>query len=99
MDSQSSSRAIGTPALSSPPTSVRPHPHDPLLQIECTDAAGLPVFAVCYVGWKVSKKTKLIPLAQIDFTSGMRELDAMQAEDEEKYRPDTPWKKFIAILF
>jgi hypothetical protein len=35
----------------------------------------------------------------MDFTSGMRELDAMQAEDEEKYKPDTPWKKFISILF
>ena len=60
---------------------------------------GLPVFLVCYVGWKVAKRTKLIPLSQIDFTSGMRELDAQQAEDEIKYKPDTPWKKFIAILF
>ena len=63
------------------------------------DETGLPVFAVCYVGWKVAKRTKLIPLAQIDFTSGMRELDLAQAEDEEKYKPDTAWKKFIALLF
>ena len=60
---------------------------------------GLPVFAICYVGWKIAKRTKLVPLAEIDFVSGMRELDAMQAEDAEKYRPDTKWKKFISILF
>lgn len=60
---------------------------------------GLPVFAVCYVGWKVAKRTKLVPLDQIDFTSGMRELDAMQADDEVRYKADTPWKKFLALLF
>lgn len=63
------------------------------------DCQGLPVFAICYVGWKIAKRTKLVPLAEIDYTSGMRELDAMQAEDEEKYRPDTKWKKFLSILF
>lgn len=57
------------------------------------------MFAICYAGWKIVKKTKLVPLNQIDYTSGMRELDAMQAEDEKLYKPDTAWKKFISILF
>lgn len=60
---------------------------------------GLPVFAICYVGWKVAKRTKMVPIREIDYTSGMRELDAMEAEDEEKYKNDTAWKKFISILF
>jgi hypothetical protein len=29
----------------------------------------------------------------------MRELDAMEAEDLETYKPDTPWKKFVSVLF
>lgn len=64
-----------------------------------SDASGLPVFAVCYVGWKIAKRTKMVPIKEIDYTSGMRELDLMQAEDEEKYKVDTWWKKFISILF
>jgi hypothetical protein len=35
----------------------------------------------------------------MDFVTGMRELDEQQAEDEERFKPDTPWKKFVSVLF
>lgn len=45
------------------------------------------------------KKTKIVPLAEIDFMSGLRELDEMQARDEERFKAETRWQKFISILF
>jgi amino acid transporter len=60
---------------------------------------GLPVFFFSWLGWKLVKKTKLVPLAEIDFVTGMRELDEQQAEDEERFKPDTRWKKFVSVLF
>lgn len=60
---------------------------------------GLPIFFISWLGWKIVKKTKFVPLAEIDFVTGMRELDAMEAEDNEQFRPDTRWKKFISVLF
>jgi len=41
----------------------------------------------------------MVPLAEIDFVTGMRELDEQQAEDEERFKPDTRWKKFVSVLF
>lgn len=63
------------------------------------DTSGLPVFFFSWLGWKLAKKTKMVALSEIDFTSGLRELDAQQAEDEERFKPDTRWKKFVSILF
>ncbi|KAN0127424.1 Amino acid permease/ SLC12A domain containing protein [Lactarius tabidus] len=40
----------------------------------------LPIFALLYVGWKVIKKTKIHPLSQLDFTTGIPSLE----ETEEK---------------
>jgi amino acid transporter len=57
------------------------------------------VFFISWLGWKLAKKTKFIKLADIDFATGLRELDAQQAEDEIRYKPDTRWKKFVSILF
>jgi amino acid transporter len=57
------------------------------------------IFIVVWVGWKVWHKTKWIPLEEIDFFTGRRELDLMEAADKEKFKPDTPWKKFCSILF
>jgi amino acid transporter len=64
-----------------------------------SDTTGLPVFFFSWLGWKLVKKTKFVRLADIDFVTGMRELDAMEAEDLETYKPDTPWKKFVSVLF
>jgi len=36
---------------------------------------------------------------QIDFDSGRRELDEMEARDNELYKPDTWYKKVVSILF
>jgi amino acid transporter len=40
----------------------------------------LPIFALLYVGWKVIKRTKIHPLSQLDFTTGIPSLE----ETEEK---------------
>jgi amino acid transporter len=65
----------------------------------CSNCPGLPIFFFCYFGWKIVKKTKIVPLAEIDFMSGLRELDEMQARDEERFKAETKWQKFISILF
>lgn len=56
----------------------------------------LPVFAVCWVGWKVVKKTKWVALADIDFSTGRRE----EEEEEEEVELDQRWKAKVlrAIL-
>ncbi|TYJ54809.1 hypothetical protein B9479_004480 [Cryptococcus floricola] len=59
----------------------------------------LPIFAVCWIGWKVVKKTKMVPLDQIDFHTGRRELDEDEAADNEKFVADTKFQKVMGILF
>ncbi|EIW70085.1 hypothetical protein TREMEDRAFT_68470 [Tremella mesenterica DSM 1558] len=59
----------------------------------------IPIFVIAYVGWKVVKRTHIIPLAEIDFLSGRRELDEMQARDQVKYKPESTWQKIIGTLF
>jgi len=31
----------------------------------------LPIFALLYVGWKIFKRTKIVPLSQLDFVTGI----------------------------
>lgn len=57
------------------------------------------IFAVCWGGWKVCKKTRWIPLEEIDFMTGRRELDAMEERDKIKYAKDTTLKKISDYLF
>ncbi|ODN90161.1 AAT family amino acid transporter [Cryptococcus wingfieldii CBS 7118] len=59
----------------------------------------LPIFAVCWIGWKVVKKTKMVPLDQIDFHTGRRELDEDEAADNEKFKAETKFQKIMGILF
>jgi amino acid transporter len=59
----------------------------------------LPIFGLSFLGWKLVKKTKLIPLAEIDFQSGRKELDEMQARDAEVYKEDSLLKQISGILF
>jgi amino acid transporter len=67
--------------------------------VAIADHTGLPIFFFSWLGWKLVKKTKMVPLAEIDFVTGMRELDEQQAEDDERFKPDTRWKKFVSVLF
>jgi amino acid transporter len=67
--------------------------------VAIADHIGLPIFFFAWLGWKIVKKTKMVPLAEIDFVTGMRELDEQQAEDDERFKPDTRWKKFVSVLF
>lgn len=42
------------------------------------------VFVVLYLGWKAVKKTKFVPLAEVDLVTGRREGLLAQAEDVEE---------------
>ncbi|KAL1412631.1 hypothetical protein Q8F55_000378 [Vanrija albida] len=59
----------------------------------------IPIFAVCWIGWKVVKRTKWIPLDQIDFVSGRRELDEMEELDREIYAPVKWYERVSSYLF
>jgi yeast amino acid transporter len=45
----------------------------------------LPIFAFCYFGWKLYAKTKIVKLEDIDFHTGMKELDEMAEREAAKY--------------
>ncbi|CDZ98123.1 dicarboxylic amino acid permease [Phaffia rhodozyma] len=47
-----------------------------------TNYIGLPVFAIAYFGYKLVYKTKIIPPAEVDLVSGIREIDENEAENE-----------------
>ena len=59
----------------------------------------LPIFGVCWAGWKIFAHTKMVPLSMIDFDSGRRDLDELQERDAEKFKEDTLWKRIVGILF
>jgi len=58
------------------------------------------VFAVCYFGWKLAKRTKIVKLDDIDFETGRREIDEMQERDEARFAQQVKWwQKVLSILF
>ncbi|ORX40940.1 amino acid transporter [Kockovaella imperatae] len=60
----------------------------------------LMIFAVCYFGWKVVKRTKIVPLEDIDFTTGRREIDEMEERDAEQFaQQEKWWQKLGAYVF
>lgn len=63
------------------------------------DSTAIPIFAGCWIGWKLTKKTKWVKLAEMDFITGRRELDEMEERDAETYKADTKFQKVMGILF
>lgn len=59
----------------------------------------MPIFFVLWIGWKLIKRTRWIPLEEIDFYTGRRELDEMEAADEVRYKPDSWWQKMLSYVF
>lgn len=57
------------------------------------------LFAMAWAGWKFGKRTKWVPLQDIDFHTGRRQLDEMEKHDNERFAPDTFWKKVSSWLF
>jgi amino acid transporter len=47
----------------------------------------------------LTKKTKWVKLAEMDFITGRRELDEMEERDAETYKADTKFQKVMGILF
>ncbi|KAH9816644.1 amino acid permease/ SLC12A domain-containing protein [Melampsora americana] len=63
------------------------------------DYLTLPIFVAFYLYWKISKRTKRIKSREIDFVTGTRELDEMDAEERLKaFVPVTKWDKFMDWL-
>lgn len=47
----------------------------------------IPIFFFLYVFWKLYKKTKWVPLLEIDFETGKRDLEIISEVDEANYVP------------
>ncbi|EGF98367.1 uncharacterized protein MELLADRAFT_51018 [Melampsora larici-populina 98AG31] len=59
----------------------------------------LPIFVVFFVVWKTVKGTKLVKIEEMDFETGRRELDEMDAFERSKnVEPTTAFGKFWAWL-
>ena len=41
----------------------------------------------------------MVPLDELDFDTGLRELDEMEERDMETHKVETWWQKVISILF
>ncbi|CAE6448887.1 unnamed protein product [Rhizoctonia solani] len=60
----------------------------------------IPIFVLFYLYWKIVKRTKWIPLEEIDFVTGRRELDEAAEQDEARYEaPKGFWQKLWDWLF
>ncbi|POV94225.1 hypothetical protein PSHT_16346, partial [Puccinia striiformis] len=56
----------------------------------------LPIFALFFIGWKISHKTAFVRVDQMDFETGRRELDLMDAMEREKeVKPVGKLQKFL----
>lgn len=51
----------------------------------------LPIFLVLYVGYKVIVRPKFVRVEDMDFTTGRRELNDMEEEEDAKYVAPTTW--------
>ncbi|KAH9464044.1 hypothetical protein Pst134EA_002462 [Puccinia striiformis f. sp. tritici] len=59
----------------------------------------LPIFALFFIGWKISHKTAFVRVDQMDFETGRRELDLMDAMEREKeVKPVGKLQKFLHWL-
>ncbi|WAQ87789.1 hypothetical protein PtA15_8A695 [Puccinia triticina] len=59
----------------------------------------LPIFVVFFIGWKTCHKTDFVRLDQMDFETGRRELDLMDAMEKEKeVEPVGKLNKFLHSL-
>ncbi|KDN48578.1 hypothetical protein RSAG8_02565, partial [Rhizoctonia solani AG-8 WAC10335] len=60
----------------------------------------LPIFVLFYAYWKVAKRTRWIPLEEIDFVTGRREMDEITEQEEARYQePKGFWEKLWDWLF
>ncbi|WWC72693.1 uncharacterized protein I206_106657 [Kwoniella pini CBS 10737] len=57
------------------------------------------LFAICWGGWKIVKRTKVVALEDIDFTTGRRELDELEALDNERFKVESKYQRIMNILF
>ncbi|WVR08716.1 hypothetical protein IAU60_005774 [Kwoniella sp. DSM 27419] len=64
-----------------------------------TAYVSLLLFALCYGGWKIYHRTSLVELSQIDFDSGRRELDELEALDRERFAVESKYQKVMNFLF
>ncbi|GAA6017552.1 hypothetical protein JCM10207_001204 [Rhodosporidiobolus poonsookiae] len=60
-----------------------------------THYLGIPLYIILYFGWKMWKKTSIVPLAEVDLHTGRREYDedALAWEEEEASKKRSLWQK------
>lgn len=60
----------------------------------------LPIFTfpVLWIGWKLLKRTKFVRAHEMDFVSGLDEIEADCAGDEEDTKPKNLWEKVWAKI-
>jgi len=51
----------------------------------------IPIFILFYLGWKIVKRTSIIPIMDIDLIAGRRELDEMDASEQAKFVKPVTW--------
>ncbi|KAI9464912.1 general amino acid permease 1 [Lactarius psammicola] len=56
----------------------------------------LPIFALLYVGWKIVKRTKIHPISQLDFVTGIPSLE--ETEEKGILEPPTGMQKIRQFL-
>jgi len=65
------------------------------------ETLALPLVALCFIGWKIWKKTKIVSTAEADLVSGRRETD-LHAEKEKERAERQNWgmfKRYLIICF
>lgn len=60
---------------------------------------GMPPFALFFVGWKVLKKTRIVPIAEIDLISGRVEETAYAAPAVARSKPIDIIRKISSKIF
>jgi amino acid transporter len=54
------------------------------------------MFPLIYFAYKLIKKTRIIGVDEMDFVSGIAEIEA---DEEVELEPETRWKRFLSWLF
>lgn len=53
-------------------------------------------FPIIYLAYKFIKKTKIVKVHEMDFTSGIAEIEA---DEEEEVEETSRWKRFLSWIF
>lgn len=58
----------------------------------------VPIFLGLLIGYKLIKKTKMVPLEDVDLVSGVRDIDELDWEEDDKEQPTTWYGKLWTFI-